>query len=61
MNREQLKKYEAGEIVNLMGYTSTTKQFKTALKFALDNLKDDLVPVVFEIEFHGLEGLFHMT
>jgi len=31
------------------------------LKFALEGLRDDQVPVVFQIDFRGSEGLFEMT
>lgn len=47
--------------MNLVGYTSTSKRFETALNFAISNMKDDLVPVVYEINFKGQIGLFEIS
>ena len=44
----------------MLGYTSTSKLFNTALKFAFDDLKEDKFPVVFEIVFKGYSGLFEL-
>ena len=44
-----------------MGYTSTSKDFNVAKKFALQDLRDDQIPVIFEIEFKGQTGLFELT
>ena len=45
----------------MVGYTSTTKDLKTALKFAFYGDYDDKIPVVFEILFTGTSGLFQLT
>lgn len=47
--------------MNLIGYTSTSKNIDCALDFAFENLKEDQLPVVFEIEFKGQFGLFEYT
>ena len=46
-----------------MGYTSTSLKKEVAQNFALDGLKtdQDKVPVIFEIDFKGNEGLFKLT
>ena len=63
MTQNDLKFYVPGIKINLVGYTSTSKGFDRALKFALssNNQKEDLIPVVFEINFYGQQGLFEMT
>ena len=53
--------YKPSGTVNLVGYTSTSKDKQTALNFAFTNYSDESTPVVFEIEFHGKKGLFEMT
>ena len=47
--------------MNLLGYTSTSKEFEIALEFALNDLKSYLIPVVFEILFKGNSGFFHLS
>ena len=39
--------YLENTIINLVGYTSTSKLFSKAFKFAIFDVKDDQVPVVF--------------
>ena len=53
MHKNAADSYKAGETVNLLGYTSTSKRFGSALKFAYKDLHDDQIPVVFEIIFQG--------
>ena len=53
MHKNNADSYKAGETVNLLGYTSTSKRFGSALKFAYKDLQDDQIPVVFEIIFQG--------
>ena len=53
--------YEPGLTTNLLGYTSTSKDFATALKFAFEDYKNDKTPVVFEILFKGNNGIFELT
>ena len=55
------EQYEEGSTANLLGYTSTSKDFKTALNFAFNDLKPDKMPIVFEIIFKGSSGLFQLT
>ena len=54
-------KFEPGSKIDLLGYTSTSKKFSTALGFALKDLKEDKVSVVFMIDFKGSQGLFELT
>ena len=61
LRQSDLNLYQPGETINLIGYTSTSKQYKTAVKFAYSDLMDEFVPVVFEIEFHGQQGLFELS
>ena len=51
MHKDAVDSYNPGETVNLLGYTSTSKRFGTALRFACNDLQDDQIPVVFEIIF----------
>ena len=44
-----------------MGYTSTSLDIRVAKKFANFDLKDDEMPVIYEISFHGQKGLFQLT
>ena len=46
--------------INLIGYTSTSKQFEKALQFATADCSLEQVPVVFEIFFKGKSGLFEL-
>ena len=48
-------------MVNLMGYTRTSEQFKIALGFALRYQEVNKVSVVFDIDFKGETGLFQLT
>ena len=61
MDPVEAEQYEIGSTMNLLGYTSTSKDFDTALKFSYMDLKSDKVPVVFKIEFRGSQGLFQLT
>lgn len=49
LREEKLKEYKEGDFVNLTGYTSSSKNKEVALKFALYNVKEGQVPVLFEI------------
>ena len=59
--QEEMVEYEPGLTTNLLGYTSTSKDFATALKFAFEDYKNDKTPVVFEILFKGNNGIFELT
>ena len=61
MDPVEADQYEIGSTMNLLGYTSTSKDFDTALNFSFQDLKSDKVPVVFKIEFRGSQGLFQLT
>ena len=41
MKKSQIDEYKAGAKIDLIGYTSTTKEFEIAHKFAFDNLTGD--------------------
>ena len=57
----EVDNYEPGTKIHLQGFTSTSKRFGSVLKFALKELKDDQVPVVFEIYFKSKKGFFELT
>ena len=57
----ELEQYNQGYRTNLLGYTSTSLDFKIALKFCFKRLDNQRVPVVFEISFKGSNGLFQLT
>ena len=45
----------------MTGYTSTSKTIKVANKFAVKDLKEGQVSVVYAKEFHGSKGLFELS
>ena len=47
--------------MNLLGYTSTSKDICKAKSFAFSNCNGDKVPIVLEITFKGCSGLFELT
>ena len=61
MDAFEVYQYEEGSTTNLLGYTSTSKDISTAIRFAFMELKEDQTPVVFEICFKGSYGLFQLT
>lgn len=61
----KLKEYEADsylpkDTINLLGYTSTSKDINNALEFAFVERREDQIPVLFEICFKGNTGLFEL-
>ena len=60
MHQLEADQYEADQLINLTGYTSTSKLFSKACKFALFDVKPDQVSVVFEILFQSYSGLFEI-
>ena len=61
MNPYDAKKHVPGSKINLIGYTSTSKQFFIAHEFAFNDLNEHQVPVIYEIEFQGTSGLFELS
>ena len=61
MAMEEADDFRVGELINLTGYTSTSKSFGTALKFALEGEADLKIPVVLEINFLKSSGFFELT
>ena len=61
MAPEEADGYQVGSLVNLRGYTSTSKQFETALNFAQEGCDDLLIPVILEIKFLQTTGYFELT
>ena len=61
LNNNEVDDYWPGTKIHLQGFTSTSKRFGSALKFAFKSLSDDQVPVVFEIYFSSKKGLFELT
>ena len=49
-----------GSLVNLTGYTSTSKDFRTALGFAIEGDLDTDIPVVLEISFFETTGFVEL-
>ena len=60
MQSVEVESYEEGSLIQLTGYTSTSKQFAKALEFALAECSSQQVPVVFEINFNDKSGLFEL-
>ena len=62
MAPEEADSYEVGRSIHLLGYTSTSKHFQTALGFAQNGgNSDSLIPVVFEITFLKKTGFVEVT
>ena len=61
LSPKDAQKYIPGTKIHLIGYTSTSKQFKVAHKFAFNDLNEYKVPVIYEIEFKGTSGLFELS
>ena len=61
LDRDEIDLYTVGSIVNLTGYTSSSKKKDNALKFTLFNDSNDKIPVLFQIDFKGDRGLFEMS
>lgn len=77
MEDKEIESYKVNENVYLEGYTSSTKEFSVAEKFALENFQsfpyydalegtipdviDNRWPVIFEISFNSQKGLFNMS
>ena len=61
MSKQEVNSYQPGSRIHLVGYTSTSKSRKSALKFAFKNLKEKELSVLYRIEFKGKTGLFEMT
>ena len=57
----EIEQYQEGSTTNMLGYTSTSKDVQTALKFAFKFLEEEQTPVVFEINFKGSTGLLQLT
>ena len=52
--------YKPGSSVNLVGYTSTSKDMQIAVGFAIHMCKQDEVPVVLEIKFESQYGFIEL-
>ena len=53
LTQEEVDRYEPGNKIHLLGYTSTSKELQIAGAFALKDCNNDRLPVVFEIVFKG--------
>ena len=58
---EEADGYQVGSLVNLTGYTSTTKKFSNALGFATEDCEEWQTPVILEINFLKPTGFFELT
>ena len=61
MDPLEVEAYQVGGLVNLTGYTSTSKLLQTAINFALQECEYPQVPVILEIHFKKNTGFFEMT
>ena len=61
LSAAEVDQYQEGAMINLLGYTSTSQDFSTAARFAFKHLKEEQIPVVFDITFKGSSGLFQLT
>ena len=61
MTRPEIEDYTTGKIIHMRGYTSTSEEPSVALYFALNEIEDDQVPVLFEIDFRCQDVLFQLT
>lgn len=61
MTQDEIETYNVGKKINLTGYTSTSKDFKTALEFSMCGASEFYLPVIFEIQFLSDNGLFELT
>ena len=61
LDLNEIEMYQVESNVNLTGYTSSTTNPNVAIEFALDNPQQNLLPVVFHIEFVSQVGLFQMS
>ena len=58
MSPFELDDYMPGSSIHLPGYTSTSESKDVAVNFAFKHLQEDMVPVLFEINFKAKSGLF---
>ena len=58
--KEELEIYRSSQKIHLLGYTSTSRNMQRAAMFAFRDVKSYQIPVVLEIEFKGLGGIFEM-
>lgn len=57
----EIEKYVTGQIITLVGYTSTSKDPKVAINFATNDLGEGKEAVVYKIKFTGNRGVFFMS
>ena len=55
------EKANNNEPINLTGYTSTSKDIEVAVRFALNDLTEDKLAVIFVLDFKSQKGLFEMS
>ena len=61
LTEDAVKMFEVGNKINITGYTSSSREFEVAKSFAVNELKDGQVAVVYKINFKGQVGLFEMN
>ena len=61
LTNEEIIEHQKGKLISLIGYTSTSKSFDVARQFALSELPDQKLPVIYHIKFTGDEGLFYLS
>lgn len=58
---EEVNNHQKGKLISLTGYTSTSKNIQVAKEFALCEVPDGKIAVLYKIKFTGDEGLFFMS
>lgn len=61
LTRDEVDTYRVGQNMHLRGYTSSSSNINVALKYALYQAQAWEIPVLFEIEFNGSQGLFAVS
>jgi len=58
---DEVDGYKEGKMISLTGYTSTSMSYDVAKDFALTDVPENKVAVLYHIKFTGDEGLFYMS
>lgn len=61
MSQLEIDTYVVGSRQNLTGYISSSLDRLAAMRFAIEDVQGDQIPVLFEISFDGDKGLFQMS
>ena len=61
MDPLEAEAHKVGSLINLTGYTSTSKLFETAKNFAFAECQYPQIPVILQIHFKENSGFFELT